>query len=1011
MSQDVERFTGACNRSRHPPHSVIRHPEEGGMSAQRSAGARKPASFTSAEPVPSSSRGSLRPDARTGRARARRLSLLLPVLALLLGALSLFAPAPAEAQTTVWSATLTVAENGSNPGCDNNVTGAECSSASVLTDDDFTISGTDWQITTISGISTGFGVIFNRDVWTALDNYSFCIGTTALAFSSATHPGSNNFAIWSTTAAWWNVGDTVSLSIGTSCARHDATLSGLAASSSTSATGTFTALDIGAFGASTTSYTASVANSVTHVKLTPTASHSGATVEVGKGSSLTAVTSGSASDAIALTVGSNEITVEVTAADGATKKTYTVTVTRGSAVPGGTTLTPVESGDNAPTATTLSFTIACAVAGSGSPITDYEVHAVAQGVASLERTYYFPESKCGSNGPVTLTGLPLRPTATMWQVRARARAIRGHRGVWSQTVDLATVADPVQQNAAPLTASFAGVPSEHTGNGRTFSFTVNFSVSLDGGQAPTRRSFETSHGAVMRLVKVSAMKWTVHVRPIAWRKVGIALRGGRSCDDPRAVCATGGRALANSPQASVGGAARIRVSSHWAREGRETPVRFDVKLSRAVSHEVRVDYATKDGEGMLGGNAPATAGADYTAASGTLVFEAGETAKTVSVPVLDDAINEGAEYFLLALSNPQGAHLPFRQVEKPGLITNDDPLPKAWLARFGRAAAGHVAGAIDGRLSGGAAGVVLGGHSLTGGAEREALESRLAEALLKEREVRLGRGEEAPAPSVREVAMSELLLASSFHMASAGGGDAPGGRWSLWGRGARSSFEGAEGDLSLEGDVTTATVGFDYERARWLVGVALSRSAGDGSYKAGGACDAGCAGEVESTLTGVYPYARYRVSGTFSLWGAVGHGQGEMTLTPGGSSPVEADVAMGMAAAGARGVVLPAREAGGFELALRADVLVTNTRSDAAAGLAETDAETSRVRLVLEGSRSLKFGDAVLTPSLEIGFRNDSGDAETGGGVEAGGSVRWTSGGPDDGVACARPALPRRGRL
>ena len=50
------------------------------------------------------------------------------------------------------------------------------------------------------------------------------------------------------------------------------------------------------------------------------------------------------------------------------------------------------------------------------------------------------------------------------------------------------------------------------------------------------------------------------------------------------------------------------------------------------------------------------------------------------------------------------------------------------------------------------------------------------------------------------------------------------------------------------------------------------------------------------------------------------------------------------------------------------------------------------MRLVLEGSRSFKFGDAVLTPSLEIGFRNDSGDAETGGGVEAGGSLRWTSG-------------------
>ena len=57
--------------------------------ARRPAGARKPASPTSAD--------SRRPDARTGRSRVR-LSLL-PVLALLLGALSPFAAGTAEAQT------------------------------------------------------------------------------------------------------------------------------------------------------------------------------------------------------------------------------------------------------------------------------------------------------------------------------------------------------------------------------------------------------------------------------------------------------------------------------------------------------------------------------------------------------------------------------------------------------------------------------------------------------------------------------------------------------------------------------------------------------------------------------------------------------------------------------------------------------------------------------------------------------------------------------------------------
>ena len=57
--------------------------------ARRLAGARTPASSTSAGPR--------RPDARAGRARTR-LSLL-PVLALLLGAFGLFAATPAQAQT------------------------------------------------------------------------------------------------------------------------------------------------------------------------------------------------------------------------------------------------------------------------------------------------------------------------------------------------------------------------------------------------------------------------------------------------------------------------------------------------------------------------------------------------------------------------------------------------------------------------------------------------------------------------------------------------------------------------------------------------------------------------------------------------------------------------------------------------------------------------------------------------------------------------------------------------
>ena len=78
------------------------------------------------------------------------------------------------------------------------------------------------------------------------------------------------------------------------------------------------------FSSGTTSYTATVSNSVSSLQVSPTASAAAATIKV-QG---TVVSSGDTSSAIALDVGSNVISIEVTAANGTTKKTYSVTVTR-----------------------------------------------------------------------------------------------------------------------------------------------------------------------------------------------------------------------------------------------------------------------------------------------------------------------------------------------------------------------------------------------------------------------------------------------------------------------------------------------------------------------------------------------------------------------------------------------------------------------------------------------------------------------------------------------------------
>ncbi|MGI0483129.1 Calx-beta domain-containing protein, partial [Geminocystis sp. CENA526] len=81
-------------------------------------------------------------------------------------------------------------------------------------------------------------------------------------------------------------------------------------------------------------------------------------------------------------------------------------------------------------------------------------------------------------------------------------------------------------------------------------------------------------------------------------------------------------------------------------EGFTSPqnVLYTVTLSEPGNQNVSVQYSTANGT--------ATAGADYTATNGTLTFLPGEITKTISIPILNDSINEPNETFTLRLTNP-----------------------------------------------------------------------------------------------------------------------------------------------------------------------------------------------------------------------------------------------------------------------------------------------------------------------------------------------------------------------
>jgi Ca2+-binding RTX toxin-like protein len=78
-----------------------------------------------------------------------------------------------------------------------------------------------------------------------------------------------------------------------------------------------------------------------------------------------------------------------------------------------------------------------------------------------------------------------------------------------------------------------------------------------------------------------------------------------------------------------------------------THASFTIRLDKASTDAVTVDYATA--------NVSATAGSDYTALAGSLIFAPNEVVKTVQVEIINDATAEGDELFNLSLTNPGGA--------------------------------------------------------------------------------------------------------------------------------------------------------------------------------------------------------------------------------------------------------------------------------------------------------------------------------------------------------------------
>ena len=137
----------------------------------------------------------------------------------------------------------------------------------------------------------------------------------------------------------------------------------------------------------------------------------------------------------------------------------------------------------------------------------------------------------------------------------------------------------------------------------------------------------------------------------------------------------------------------VSVSDAQVREGSGATLDFVISLSRPAppGRLLLVPFRTRNGS--------AVSGVDYIGLSGRTYIRPGETSTTLSIRVLDDDHDEGSETMTLTIFNPSAGRIGVGTAT--GTIVNSDPMPNAWLSRFGRTASDQTAQAIRRRIEGG----------------------------------------------------------------------------------------------------------------------------------------------------------------------------------------------------------------------------------------------------------------------------------------------------------------------
>ena len=485
---------------------------------------------------------------------------------------------PTSGENEVWSATLTAEASGSTSGCNNDSALANCSSSSVLSDDEFSYNGTSYAFDTIA-ISTNsgnFGIAFDTALADGAAQLTLVVDGTTFAFEDA-DTTSTTSRIWNSAGLSWPDGQEVSLSL-----RAPLPVVTIEAVSEEVAFGVANAAQFrlrrtGAVDAPLRTVCLSAKHKPTLNKnplpcnngfgtgeRTDTFSHlvldeddngdpiCEVTFEVRPGTGYAVASPSEATvtvkgpGAICTSTGNLRIADPLTASfdglpqshDGESAFSFQIEFSED------IDAEAVEMRDHALTVTGGSVTGAARVDGRA----DRWTFTVAPSVDGSVSIMLLGGRACSEAGAIC--------TGTGGQLS---------NGLLSLILYVAAVSQSVP---AALTASFSGVPDEHTG--KSFTFGLTFSENVAGLSYKTLRdsAFSVRNGQITRArrkTKGSSQSWTITVKPDSSAAVTIRLSATTDCEADDAICTSDARRLSNSPSATIPGAAAALDFAHFAK--------------------------------------------------------------------------------------------------------------------------------------------------------------------------------------------------------------------------------------------------------------------------------------------------------------------------------------------------------------------------------------------------------------------------------------------------------------